>query len=310
MGRGEWVTAVDGVDLEIKEGEIFGLLGPNGAGKTTLMKLICSLILPTSGRATVFGHDVVREEQRVKEMVGLVTGEERSFYWRLNLRENLEFYASLWGLSGRAKRDRVDELLSLVGLGDQADKRFQNCSTGIRQRLAIARGLLANPSLVLMDEPTRSMDPVSARAVRRFIREKVAGSGRTVVLATHHLEEAEELCHRLAIMHLGRVVACGTIPELRGNFQKRETCLLTVGKVKNGGLGRLEAIPGVSQWRTLAREDGLCHLELKLSDSSVALPEVLRCLVQGGADICSCTIQKAALEEIFMTAVGVERPGQ
>ena len=306
LGRQEQVTAVAGVDLEVREGELFGLLGPNGAGKTTLMKLLCTLILPTSGKATVFGHDVVRDEQKVKEMVGLVSAEERSFFWRLTGRENMEFFGALYRLSGARLRENIDELLDMVDLRDQADMRFQNYSTGMRQKLAIARGLLGQPRLLFVDEPTRSLDPLSARAVRRFLREKVVCSGRTMVLATHHLGEAEELCDRLAIMHRGRVLACGTIPELRGLFQKQETCLLTVEKLNNGALDGLEAIPGVFRWRTLAQDDGLWHLELKLSDRQLALPEVLRFLVHRGANVTSCTLQEPPLEEIFMSAVAGE----
>ncbi|HJW88439.1 MAG TPA: ABC transporter ATP-binding protein, partial [Dehalococcoidia bacterium] len=249
LGRQEQVTAVAGVDMEVREGELFGLLGPNGSGKTTLMKLLCTLILPTSGKATVFGHDVVRDEQKVKEMVGLVSAEERSFFWRLTGRENMEFFGALYRLSGARLRENIDELLDMVGLQDQADMRFQNYSTGMRQKLAIARGLLGQPRLLFVDEPTRSLDPLSARAVRQFLRDKVVCSGRTMVLATHHLGEAEQLCDRLAIMHRGRVLACGTIPELRGLFQKQETCLLTVEKLNNGALYGLVAIPGVFLWR-------------------------------------------------------------
>jgi ABC-2 type transport system ATP-binding protein len=304
LGRQDLVTAVGGVDLEVREGELFGLLGPNGAGKTTLMKLLCTLILPTSGKASVFGHDVVRDEQKVKEMVGLVGAEERSFFWRLTGRENLQFFGALYRLPSAGLRDNIDELLEMVGLRDQADMRFQHYSTGMRQKLAIARGLLGQPRLLFVDEPTRSLDPLSARAVRRFLREKVVCSGRTMVLATHHLGEAEELCDRLAIMHRGRVLACGTIPELRGLFQKQETCLLTVEKLNNGALNGLDAIPGVFHWRYMSQEDGVWHLELKLSDRQRALPEVMRFVVQRGADVTSCTLQETPLEEIFMAAVG------
>jgi len=310
LGHQEQVTAVAGVDLEVREGELFGLLGPNGAGKTTLMKLLCTLILPTSGKASVFGHDVVREEQTVKEMVGLVSAEERSFFWRLTGRENLEFFGALYHLPKAKLRDNIDELLDMVGLMDQADMRFQHYSTGMRQKLAIARGLLGQPRLLLVDEPTRSLDPLSARAVRRFLREKVVNAGRTMVLATHHLGEAEELCDRLAIMSKGRALACGTIPELRGVFRKQETALLTVEKLNNGALSGLDAIPGVARWRLLAQEDGMSQLELELSDRHLALPEIMRYLVQTGADVTSCTLQEPPLEDIFMAAVGGEGAGR
>jgi len=162
----KWVTAVEDISLDIEEGELFGLLGPNGAGKTTLIKLLCCLVLPNSGTAKVFGYDILKDEQAVKNLVGLVSAEERSFFWRITARENLRFFASLYRLSGRQSKERINELLNLVGLADEADIRFQNYSTGMRQKLAIARGLLGRPRVLFVGEPTRSLDPVSAQAVR------------------------------------------------------------------------------------------------------------------------------------------------
>ncbi|MBN2134868.1 MAG: ABC transporter ATP-binding protein, partial [Acidobacteria bacterium] len=159
-----YTTAVQDVSLNIKEGEFFGLLGANGAGKTTLIKLLCSLVIPTSGSAGIFGHDILKEEQAVKKLVGLVSSEERSFYWRLTGRENLEFFAALYHLDISQAGRRIDELLRIVGLDKHADVRFQGYSTGMRQKLAIARGLLSEPKILFVDEPTRSLDPVSARS--------------------------------------------------------------------------------------------------------------------------------------------------
>jgi ABC-2 type transport system ATP-binding protein len=299
----QWVTAVEGVRLDIKEGELFGLLGPNGAGKTTLIKILCCLVLPNSGTAQVFGHDILKEEPAVKKLVGLVNAEERSFYWRLTGRENLQFYASLYNLTRQQARKRIDELLNLVGLADEGDVRFQNYSTGMRQKLAIARGLLSEPQVLFVDEPTRSLDPISAQAVRRFLKENVAGGGKTVVLATHNLSEAEQLCDRLAIMNHGRVNALGSVPELRTLFQTQEKCELQVRHFSEAILSQLCLIDGVLNGRITDQCDGIATLELMISNRAAVLPQVLQIMVNSGAEVCDCQLGELPLEEIFVHAL-------
>jgi ABC-2 type transport system ATP-binding protein len=214
------VTAVDNVSLRIEAGELFGLLGPNGAGKSTLVKLLCTLILPSAGRAGVAGFDVARQAGAVRQRVGLVDTHERSFFWRLTGRQNLEFFAALQGLRGAAAHRRLVDMLELTGLTGPADRRVMHYSTGERQKLAVARSLLAMPPVLFMDEPTRSLDPTAAAALRVFIRHTLVNRlGRTVVLVTHQLAEAEAMCDRLAIMSKGRVVACGTTGEITTGVQ-------------------------------------------------------------------------------------------
>jgi ABC-2 type transport system ATP-binding protein len=301
------ITAVEGVTMDIGEGEFFGLLGPNGAGKTTFIKMLCCLVLPTSGIARVFGHDVVREDQEVKRLVGLVSSEERSFYWRLTGRENLRFYASLYNIPPKYAGERIEELLRLVDLGDKADIRFQNYSTGMRQKLAIARGLLSQPKVLFVDEPTRSLDPVSATAVRSFLKEKVAGEKKTVILATHNLNEAEELCDRLVIMDRGKVNALGSMQELRSLFQKKEKCELQVRNFSESIIPRLNDIEGVLECRITGRHDGMAELELMISQRTTVLPRVLQVMVNHGAEVCDCHLGELPLEEIFAHALSGER---
>jgi ABC-2 type transport system ATP-binding protein len=303
FGKRQFVTAVSDVDLKIEEGEFFGLLGPNGAGKTTLIKLLCCLVIPSSGMAQIFGHDILKEEQAVKNLLGLVSSEERSFFWRLTGRENLQFFASLYHLSGLPAKRRIDELLEMVGLSDEGDIRFQNYSTGMRQKLAIARGLLSQPQVLFVDEPTRSLDPVSAKAVRCFLKEKVAGEGKTVVLATHNLNEAEELCDRLAIINHGRVNALGTVQELRSLFQTQEKCELQVRHFSENILSRLSLIDGVLDCQITNQYDGMASLELMISKRSVVLPQVLQIMVDGGAEVCDCQLGELPLDEIFIYAL-------
>ena len=211
-------SAVDGVTLHVRQGELFGLLGPNGAGKTTLIKLLSTLVVPTSGAARVNGYDL-RDETAIKASIGLVTSDERSFYWRLTGRQNLEFFASLHNLAPGRIPEGVEEALQQVGLQEMANRRFQTYSSGMRQRLSIARALLNRPSLLFLDEPTKGLDPTATRRLHDLIRDLSGQSGRrdgiTVFLTTHYLEEARQLCDRIAIMHRGRIQACGSLPELR-----------------------------------------------------------------------------------------------
>jgi ABC-2 type transport system ATP-binding protein len=298
-----WVVAVEGVNIDIEEGEFFGLLGPNGAGKTTLIKMLCCLVLPTSGTARVLGHDVVKEESAVKKLVGLVSAEERSFYWRLSGRENLKFYASLYHIPHHKAMARIDELLNIVGLSEQADIRFTNYSTGMRQKLAIARGLLSQPQVLFVDEPTRSLDPVSAKAVRSFLKEKVAGEKKTVILATHNLNEAEQLCDRLVIMNHGRVSALGSVKELRSLFQKKEKCELQVRNFSEAIMPQLRGIEGVLDCRVTGHNDGIADIQITMSKRSSVLPRVLALMVNNGIEVCDCQLGELPLEEIFSYAL-------
>lgn len=206
------VKAVEDVNLKIKKGELFAILGPNGAGKTTLLKLLSTLILPTRGTAYLNGH-ALSQENKVKASIGLVTGEERSFYWRLSGRENLLFFAALYNLKRAGKR--IEELIALLRI-EGIDRRVQEYSTGMKQRLALARSLLNDPPVLLMDEPTKSLDPLAAQNLRKLIKERLsAKEGKAVLFTTHRLEEAENFSHRIGIMDKGRLKAQGTLEELR-----------------------------------------------------------------------------------------------
>jgi ABC-2 type transport system ATP-binding protein len=297
------VSAVDGVSLEIEKGELFGLLGPNGAGKTTIIKMLCCLVLPTSGTAEILGHNVLKEEQAVKNLVGLVSAEERSFYWRLTGRENLQFYAALYHIPHRQARKRIDELLDLIEMSKEADMRFQNYSTGMRQKLAIARGLLSEPEVLFVDEPTRSLDPVSAKAIRQFIMEKIVRKGRTVILATHNLNEAEQMCSRMVIMNHGRVSALGSVNELRSLFQTQETCELQVSGISEDIISQLRLLEGVFDCNIDTHSNGTSKLVLKTSKRASVLPQILQIIVGSGVIIHDCQIGQLPLEDIFIHTV-------
>ncbi len=215
LRRRQPVCALRDCELSVREGEILGLLGTNGAGKTTVLKILATMLPPTTGTATVAGCDVVRQANRVKALVGWASGDERSFHWRLTGRQNLEFFAAFHGIPPWAIAPRLRQLETLLGL-EAMDRRFGTYSTGMRHRLAIARALLHDPAVLLLDEPTRSLDPLATARLHRFLKDTlVTRSGKTLLFATHNLQEAETLCDRIAVLHEGRVVAVGTIEELR-----------------------------------------------------------------------------------------------
>lgn len=217
--------AVDGISFSVGHGELFGLLGPNGAGKTTTIKMLSTLLVPTSGRGYVLGHDVAREAAQVRRIIGLVQGGDRGFYDRLTARDNLRYFSEMYELSHRDQRTRIPELLDAMGLLGAADQRVETYSRGMKQRLHIARGLLHRPRVLFLDEPTLGIDPVAARSLRDYIRYVVA-TGTSIVLTTHYMHEADELCDRMAVVVGGRIRAEGPPAEL-----KRHTDGLWVAEV-------------------------------------------------------------------------------
>jgi ABC-2 type transport system ATP-binding protein len=215
-----WFTAVDGVDLHIQQGEVFGLLGPNGAGKSTTIRMLCTLLEPTSGAARVNGFDVVKQSNQVRQSLGTVLAGERSIYWKLTARENLEYFAALFHIPTEVARRRIDELLDRMELTNRADDLVEKYSTGMKQRVAIARALLAQPPIMLLDEPTLGLDPQAARRVRELVKELKA-EGHTILLTTHYMEEADQLSDRIGIIDQGKVIALGTPAELKRAFHNK-----------------------------------------------------------------------------------------
>ncbi len=221
------LTALDGLSCQVAEGEFFGLLGVNGAGKTTFFKILSTLVYPDSGTAAVYGTDVARNPARIRELVAPVLTSERSLYWRLNAGENLRLFASLHRLPGSPDH-RIRELLRLVGLAEVGSRLVGTFSSGMKQRLLLARALLARPRLLLLDEPTRSLDPIAARDFRGFLRKEIGKSqGCTVLLATHDADEVRDLCDRVGVLHKGRVVAMGTTGSLAAQLNYHRFRIVT-----------------------------------------------------------------------------------
>jgi ABC-2 type transport system ATP-binding protein len=294
---GSFTDALRGVSLDVPAGSVFGLLGANGAGKTTLLKILATLVLPTSGTARVDGHDVGTDQARVRRSIGFVVAEERSFHWRLTGRENLLFFGGLHDLWGADLRRAVDDLLAVVGLTGEASRPFREYSTGMRQRLAIARGLLGSPRVIFMDEPTRALDPPSAATLRRFVRDElVSRRGATVLLATHDLLEAETTCDRLALVDHGRVFTEGTPAELKGRLAAAHSTAITLLAPGPALAERLRAPwPGAEAAHVL--DDGSVRLLVRGQGPDIA--DVVRRLVESGAAVAAVEPAPVSLAALF-----------
>jgi ABC-2 type transport system ATP-binding protein len=219
------VQALDGIDIEVGVGEIVALLGRNGAGKSTLLRILGTTVLPDEGTATVAGYDVASEAPLVRRHTGVVLGDERSWYWRLSGRRNLEFFGAMYGLRRQAARQRAVELLELVQLSAAADRRFDGYSSGMRARLSLARALLVEPPVLLLDEPSRTLDPVVALEFRGILQQMTRDDGRAVLWVTHDLHEAAAVADRIVVMEAGQVVAEVTA---KSNARKLERLLMSL----------------------------------------------------------------------------------
>jgi ABC-2 type transport system ATP-binding protein len=302
------ITALDGINIRVKRGEVFGLLGPNGAGKTTLIKTLCTLLLPNEGTALVNGYDIVREEQEVKESIGYVVNDERSFYWRLTGKQNLEFFAILNNLAPNRAKRRIEEVLRLVGLETNGDKRVKDYSTGMKQKLAIARGMLSDPEVLFLDEPTRSLDPMIANSLRGFIRRSIVeGGGKTVFLSTHNLAEAEDLCDRLAIIDRGRIKACGTLEEMKALLDERKRYLIELEKPAQGLIEGLKAVLPFLVRETLP--EGGIAIEVVV-DERWKVSKVIEAIVSRGGKVVTCSPMGRTLEEIFSRVTSDRSSGE
>jgi ABC-2 type transport system ATP-binding protein len=298
------VTALEHIDLDVAAGEIFGLLGPNGAGKTTLIKILCGLILPDDGQVTISGYDMLRAGPAARRALGVVYGDERSFHWRLSVRENLRFFATLYGLDRVDADRRIDELLDLVDLAYAADRRMLSFSSGMKQRASVARGLLHDPQVILMDEPTRMLDPIGTHELHALIRNRIAAAGRTVLVATNLMAEAETLCDRLLLIDRGLEVMTGTVEEFKAAFSPEISYRFVVEGHVEMCLERVRRVPGVAETRVEEEAAGVAEIVVVLDETGRALPVVFRLLVEYDLQILRCVKEEASLEQVFRSVVG------
>jgi len=302
------VVALDGVDLEVPPGEFFGLLGPNGAGKTTLIKILTTLLLPSEGTARIFGFDVVEDVKRIRRIMNMVAGGEQSGYGILTVREQLWMFSQFYGLTRADGWRRVDELIEAVGMGPERLQRVSTLSTGQRQKMNFARGLLNDPWILFLDEPTLGLDVAAARSVRELVTAwKAAVPGRTVLLTTHYMAEADDLCERIAIVDHGRILAIGSPTELKKRVQRESIFRVELDHL-DGGPATLAALPGVVSAAPAADEGGPADrqsvtLNLILEEDG-ALGGVVVALSRLGSHILALRKSEPSLEDVFVELVG------
>jgi ABC-2 type transport system ATP-binding protein len=297
-------TAVNGVDLQIERGEIFGLLGPNGAGKSTTIRMLCTLLEPTSGTAQVNGFDIVKQANDVRRSLGTVLAGERSIYWKLTGRENLEYFAALYHIPPALAKKRVEELLERMEIKDRANELVEKYSTGMRQRIAIAKALLARPPILLLDEPTLGLDPQAARRVRELIAE-LKQEGHTILLTTHYMEEADQLSDRIGIIDTGKVIALDTPEGLKRRIDQKEVIRLEITGWHDEIAGKLRSISGVENITTHQQgEADLWEVNLHAQNSRAALPRIVEHISGNGTRLVNMNIVKPSLEDVFIHLTG------
>ena len=309
--RGRVLSALEGVDLTVAPGELFGLLGPNGAGKTTLIKILTTLLLPSSGQVFVDGLDVVRETNEVRWRINAVGGGDTTGYGLLTVRENLWLWSQMYGISYRLAAQRIDYLLNVVGLEEKRNAKSSFLSTGMKQKVNFARGFLSDPRVLFLDEPTLGLDVNAALDVRAHVRRWVGGQGgdlpgaqpgpRTVLLTTHYLYEAEELCDRVAIIHQGRILACDTPANLKRQVQKESVFLLELEGPPEGW-DVLKTLRGVEDVSASPR-DGRVDLRVALAHDA-AIADVIAAASSRQARLHALRKIEPSLEDVFIRLTG------
>lgn len=294
------VVAVDNISFDVQPGEMFGLLGPNGAGKTTTVKMLTTLLIPTSGTARVLGHDVVKQADAIRPRIGFIFGGERGLYWRLSGIDNLRYFASLYHVDPAVTRKRIPYLLELVGLADREEEKVEGYSRGMKQRLHVARTLLHDPEMLFLDEPTIGLDPVGARELRQVIR-NLQAEEKTILLTTHYMFEADALCQRIAVIDHGRIVALDTPEALKRHVSDLSVIELEVFGVPAEALERLRAQPFVDTVSVEEREQKQT-LIVHSPRGSEAVPELLASL--NGLRIGKVAVREPTLEDAYVRLVG------
>jgi ABC-2 type transport system ATP-binding protein len=294
-GRVRRVRALDGVSFSVEEGEIMGLLGPNGAGKTTLLKILATLIVPDGGTVSVLGLDGAGDGKRIRERVGFVNTNARSFYWRLSGRDNLAFFGKLHNLFGKRLARRLDYLFDLVGMTEKGEARLGTYSSGERQRLAIARALLSDPQVLLMDEATSNLDPIGSRDLLGFIKTELSRrQKKTILWCTHNLAEAEQLCDRVTILHRGKVIGCREPGKSKEIVAGRQRYYFSVDRVD-------DILAGLDGFVMESEEGGRIACRCQLEEQDV--PDLIGRLVENRVRIYEWRKLERPLEESFAELV-------
>jgi len=301
--EGKSVRALDSVDLQIEQGELFGILGPNGAGKTTLLKILSTLLLPTSGKAYIAGFDVENQFNEVRQKINMVSGGEVSGYGLLTVKENLWMFSQFYGIKSKVALQRIDDMLKDFGLIDKKDAKVRTLSTGQRQKMNIIRGFITDPDIIFLDEPTLGLDVNASRTIRDFILQWLKDHPtKTVVLTTHYMVEADELCDRIAIIDNGKILACDTPERLKKRVRMNTTLSMDVTQLKDTTVFR--TFEGVESFTfTEDGEKGLTKLRFVMRDES-GVSDIISAVLGQGSRIESLQKTEPTLEDVFIKMVG------
>ncbi len=299
----EEVVALDSVNLSVAEGELFGLLGPNGAGKTTLIKILATLLLPTSGEAYVAGYDVSKDPFPIRKKINMVSGGETSGYGLLTTRENIWMFSQFYGIpSGRAKAE-IDRLMKEFDLWDRRDAKVRTISTGERQKMNMVRGFVTDPEIIFLDEPTLGLDVNAARSIRQFIKSWIREqTGKTVLLTTHYMMEADELCDRIAIIDRGRILACDTPERLKRLIKREVTLKIETNPLRDTSIFRL--IPGVKNF-AVSENAKMSNMTVTfILEDEAPIADIMSEILKQGSKVHSLRKTEPTLEEVFISLVG------
>ncbi len=289
-------TAVDGISFNVKRGEIFGLLGPNGAGKTTTVSILSTIVSLTGGDAKINGKDIIREKDEVRKQIGIVF-QDPSLDEELTGMENLDLHARLYGVKGKEKAEKIGRVLKLVELESVARKQVKAYSGGMKRRLEIARGFIHNPSILFLDEPTIGLDPQSRRKIWDYIKHLNETEGMTIILTTHYMEEADELCNRIAIMDHGKIIKIGTSESLKDSLGGD---IVRISSTNNARL--LSLLKKSRMFTKLKSYDS--NIELTTKNGSKAIPRIIDIAKKGGITVDSTMLQRPTLEDVFIRLTG------
>jgi len=298
--KGE-VVAVDSASFEVLDGELFGLLGPNGAGKTTLVRCLANLLIPNEGEIKIFGKNFSKDPLFIRRQIGITTGGERTLYWKLSGRDNLNFFAALYGLYGKEKEKRIDYLMEFLGLKEVKNERVERYSSGMRQKISLARALLHDPKILLLDEPTLGLDPQFSRFIRKFIKEELnRKQGKTILLTTHYMDEADELCTRIAFINSGRIVDVNTPSGFKREIPHKEVLeVRCLGSINPTGVEKVKGVEKIS----ISSKDGISHLKVITPRGEDVLSDLIE-LLREEAKILSIDVKEPTLEDVFIYVTG------
>jgi ABC-2 type transport system ATP-binding protein len=295
------VEALKGVSLEVMPGEIFGLLGPNGAGKTTLIKILTTLLLPTSGNAWINGYHIEKQGNDVRATVGCMLMGERGLYWKLTARENLMYFGALYHLTPAARVKRTNEIIELLNMGDIADRSVETYSSGQKMKLAFGKSLINDAPLLVLDEPTNTLDVPSAGELRATVRQ-LNRQGKTIIYTTHIMAEAETLCQRVAIIDHGQMLAIGTVSELKASLGREQVTKIE-GVISTAAAEAVRGLPMVRQ-ASLSAAEGGSQLTVMSSNGKDTLPRLIETLSGAGAVIQRISPEDVTLEDVFIAKTG------